>query len=183
MSTIATPPSPIIAIDVLAKKYADARATLAAKVTAFEDEIRELRKKHLPAIKQAAGVAAQRQSELNAEISTHPELFTKPRAMVLHGIKLGYQKGKGLVEWDDQAKVVRRIYDLVPQVDADALLDVKTTVRKTALLTLDASTLKKLGCRIVDTGDTIIIKAADGEVDKLVAKILEEGAVAEGGAS
>ena len=38
---------------------------------------------------------------LRALIEESPELFEKPRSVVLHGIKLGYQKGKGGIVWDD----------------------------------------------------------------------------------
>ena len=174
MNTIASI-SPIAGIDVLARRYADARATVAARIDLYQDELRALQRKHVPAIKQAAGVAAQRQSELQAEIAQHPDLFVKPRTLVLHGIKVGFQKGKGSIVCDDQEQAVERIEKHFGEL-APLYLIITKKPKASALIELDVATLKKLGLAVQDTGDAVVIKAADGDVEKLVAQLLEEGA-------
>jgi hypothetical protein len=93
------------------------------------------------------------------------------------------QKGKGKVEYLDADKVVERIKAQFTTAQAELLLDVKTTPRKDALLTLDVATLKKLGCTITGTEDSVYIKCADSDVDKLVARLLEEGSQKKDGAA
>lgn len=176
--TTLTSASPIVGIDVLARKYADARAAVAKRVADYQDDFRALQKKHVPGIKQTAGVAAQRQSELQAEIAQHPELFVRPRTMNLHGIKLGFQKGKGSIACDDPAQAVERIEKHFGD-DAPAYLIITKKPKTSALIELDVATLKKLGLSVQDTGDAVVIKAVDGDVEKLVAQLLEEGALEE----
>lgn len=179
MSTIATPPTAIAVIDTLAKKYADARAALASRVQKFEDELRELQRRHVKGIKEAAAVAAQRQGELLAEVKDHPDSFVKPRTIIVHGIKVGFQKGKGRLVWDDEGKVVDRLLDYKEQIndlDPQAFVETVQTPKKEMLLGVPAAVLKRLGCRIEGTEDQVVVKATDSNVDKLVAKILEEGA-------
>ena len=177
--TIATTPTGIAAIDAVAKNYAAARQAVAERVQTLEDELRIVRNRHLRGIKTAAAIAAAAQSELVAAVTAAPDLFVKPRTIVLHGIKVGYQKGKGRIEWDDEDKVVTRILDFPQRLgDREPGDFVETThrPRKDLLLELTVGELKKLGCRVEGTGDLVVIKATDSDVDKLVAKILDEGA-------
>lgn len=171
------------ALDRLASHYAIARAQLADDVAILEEAIAALKRRHVAKIKQSAAKAADAQAQLRTAIESAPELFVKPRTFTLHGIKLGYQKGKGRLEFDAAEKVIERIHKHFPEL-TDTAVRVKTELVKDALMNLDAATLKKLGCSIADAGDQIVVKASDTEIDKLVAKLLDEGAQAvEGEAS
>jgi len=173
----------IIVIDALARKYADARTHLAAAVQDLNAAVEELRRQHLPHIKQLAARAADRQATLSAQIAGHPDLFVKPRTMTLHGIKVGFQKGKGVLTHEDTTeKVVERIKSFFGD-DAVQYLIIAEKPRAAALLELPAATLRKLGLQVQDTGDAVFIKATDGEIDKLVARLLDEGSKIEGAAS
>ncbi|MBI5689285.1 MAG: host-nuclease inhibitor Gam family protein [Verrucomicrobia bacterium] len=176
MNTPATTPS-LARVDTLAKSYALARRKVAENLADLEGEIAALKRSHLGRIKDAAAVAADLQARLRSAVESAPELFVKPRTFSLHGIKVGYQKGKGRLECDDTEKVVERIAKHFPELQETAVR-VKCELVKDALMNLDAATLKKLGCTIVDTGDQVIVKAADTETDKLVARLLDEGAKA-----
>lgn len=173
----------IVVVEHAAKKYSDARATLCERVNALEDEVRAVRNRHLRGIKLAAGVAAQRKSELVAEIAAAPHLFAKPRTFTLHGVKVGFQKGKGRVDWEDDAKVVRLIRSHYAEEQAELLIITTETPSKDALAKLPANELRRLGVTLEEAGDAVVVKAVDGEIDKLVAKILEEGAQAGGDVS
>jgi len=174
MTTLAQVSTPAV-LDVLARKYSESRAVVSTRVADYQEELRALRKRHLPGIKQAAAQASQRQAELSAQIELHPDCFVKPRTMTLHGIKLGFQKGKGRLVVDDNEATVARIEKHFGE-DALLYLVVTKKPKASALIELDAGTLKKLGVTVTDTGDSVVIKSADGEVEKLVAQMLEEGA-------
>jgi hypothetical protein len=164
-------------IDTFAKNYSVARAQLADDVAVLEEAIAALKRRHVAKIKQSAAVAADAQARLRSAIEGSPELFVKPRTFTLHGIKLGYQKGKGRLECDDTDKVVERITKHFPELQETAVR-VKFELVKDALMNLDVATLRKLGCTVTDTGDQVVVKASDTEIDKLVAKLLDEGAKA-----
>ncbi len=164
----------ILSIDVAARKYADARDVLSRHLDEFDTERKALCRRHLPGIKQAAGVAAQRKSELTAAVVDAREAFDDPKTQVLHGIKVGFEKGKGRVTFDDEGNVITRI-DRMFGTEAGQYLIVTRKPSKAALLTLDAATLKRLGVTIESDGDQVVIRATGTDINKLVAKILEEG--------
>ena len=161
-------------IDTLAKNYAAVRAEVADLVNELEAEIAAVQRRYLNRIKKAAASANDAQAELRSAVEGAPDLFVKPRTFTLHGIKVGYQKGKGRLEFDSEA-VIARIHKHYPELQ-DALVRVKFELVKDALSNLDVATLKKLGCSVVAADDQVIVKASDTDVDKLVAKLLDEGA-------
>src|SRR5208283_3723611 len=120
-----------------------------------------------PGIRAAATVAADVQGELSGAITSHPDLFVKPRTMTLHGIKFGYQKGKGKISWSDEAKVIAAIHRTFAQDTVDTLIATVEKPVKDALANLPAHELKKLGVQVEEAGDYVFIKASDSEVDKL----------------
>ena len=163
-------------LDALAQKYSAARAIVAERVNALEDDLRQLNRRRLPGIKNAAADAETLQAELRAAIELNPEHFEKPRTMTLHGIKFGFQKGKGKLVWDDAAKVIAAIRRCFSGDKQRSLIAVVETPAKEALELLPAKELNALGVRIDGAGDKVVVKATDSEIDKLVTKLLAEGA-------
>jgi hypothetical protein len=170
MNTVLTPTE---LLDHTAANYADARKLLADRVQTCKAEIDAVTRRHLDGIRKAAGLAAQAEAQLRQHIEESPDLFVKPRTMTLHGVKLGYQKGKGRIDYADAAKVCDLIRRHLPD-EAGALIVTTETPVKPALLNLDVGTLRKLGCTVTGTEDAIIIKDSAGEVDKIVARLLAE---------
>lgn len=164
----------ILPIEAAASHYAIARRALARRVADFEAAVARLRSLHVGEITQLAADAKQHQDKLETLIKANRGLFEERRTIVFHGIKLGLQKGKGKVEWADKEKLVQRIFDLCSDDQQDLLLETTYTPRKDALATLDAALLKKLGVTVTGTGDQVVIKGADAEVEKIVARILAE---------
>ncbi len=166
-------------IDTLAKRYAKARETLSKRVGELEAEVAALQRKHMAGIKEAAANAATIGAELRNTVEAAPHLFEKPKTFTLHGITVGFRKGAGKLNWEDDAKVVALIRKHLPD-QADLLVIVEEKPSADALKNLDARDLAKLGVRMEGTGEMVVVKSADTAVDKLVAKILKEGAQAPG---
>jgi hypothetical protein len=160
-------------IEARAKAYAEQRARLAELVTALDDGLKALKKDHLPGIKRALARAAEKHAELQALIEDAPGLFVKPRTVILHGVKIGYAKAKGVIEVADRARTVALIKRLFPD-QAETLLIVDEKPNKTALAQLQVADLKRLGCTVSDSGDVIVIKAVDSEVDRMVDALLAD---------
>lgn len=164
-------------IEPSAKAYADARGKVAEIVTLLNEGIEALKREHMPALKRAVTRAAEKHDQLKQIIEANPALFVRPRTVVYHGVKLGLQKGKGGIAFDDADQVVRLIKRHFPD-QADVLVVTTEKPAKDALGQLSVAELKKIGCSVVDAGDAVVIKPTDSEVDKLVDTLLK-GATAE----
>jgi hypothetical protein len=165
-------------IEKLTREYAHARRVLTERVQELENAINELKRKALPYIRRAAEAASERQAVLKIAIEESPELFVKPRTIILHGIKVGFQKQKGKIEWDDNATVVKLIKKHFPDT-WETYVKVTEKPIKSALEQLSVSELKKIGVTANETGDEVVIKSTDSEIDKLVAALLKEDEVKE----
>ena len=156
----------------LVRDLAAARQALKERVMDLEAAIAQIKKGELPGIRRAAEAAAAKQEALREAIGDHPHLFVKPRTLILHGIRFGFQKGKGEISWGDEAVVIKLIKKNFPE-QADILIKTTEKPLKKALALLAAADLKKLGITVEETGDEIFIKATDSEIDKIVNAILK----------
>jgi hypothetical protein len=160
-------------IEQLTKEYAIHRKMLADRVQDLEEELAQVKKRHLGNIKRAVTVAATYQARLHAAIEESPELFKKPKTLILCGVRVGFMKGKGELKWEDADQVIRLIKKHFPE-QAETLIKVAETPVKTALAQLSVQDLKRLGVTVIETGDQVTIKPTDSEVDKLVDALLKD---------
>lgn len=160
-------------IEQRARKFAEARERLAAIVAELNAGIEALKREHMADLKRAVARAAEHHDALRALIEAAPGLFEKPKTVTLHGIRLGYMKAKGGIAWDDSDQVVAAILKHLPD-QAETLLRWTAKPLKESLNSLDVATLRKLGCRVEDTGEAVFIKPADSAVDKMVDALLRD---------
>lgn len=160
-------------IDALTKKYADARAHLADLVASLKHEQEQILRNYVKGIKAQVRTAKAAEAALREAITDAPALFVKPRTQILHGIKVGFRKATGKVEFDDADQVVKLIRKHFPE-QFDVLVKTEETPVKKALGNLTVAELKKLGIEVADTGDVVEIKDAAADVDKFVAALLKE---------
>lgn len=160
-------------IEALTRQYADARAALAERVQQLEDEVASLRRQRLPAIRRALATAQERRERLAAAIAEAPQLFERPKTVIFHGIRVGYQKGRGSITWEDDARVCALIRKHMPD-RADELIRIIERPLKTALAQLPTAELRRLGVQVVETGEEIVIRAVDGELDRLIERLLAD---------
>ena len=155
-----------------AKALADARELLAGIVGDLEMSIEALKRDSMRDLKAAVRAWSEQHDRMKTLIEENPDLFKKPKSVVMHGIKLGYRKGTGGIEFDDAEQVVKLIRKNFPE-QFDVLVKVKETPVKDALAQLTVAELKKLGVTVEETGDEVFIKPTDGAVDKLVAALMK----------
>ena len=170
--------NPMHQIDAAASVYATARDHVATIVANLNAGIDALKRENMPALKRAVAAAAERHDKLNALVQQNQNLFVKPRTVVLHGVKVGFAKGKGGITYDDPAQVCKLIRKHLPD-QADVLIITREVPAKDAIAQLSAADLKRIGCTVVNTGDQVVIKPADSEVDKVVDALLKGAAEAE----
>lgn len=155
-----------------AKLLADARAHLGDLVGALQAGIDALRDNEMPAIRLAIETAALAWVCLEKDIREHPELFVKPRKVAAHGISFGIEKSRGALQIPDPDRTVELIRKHLPE-QAAVLIDVKATPAKKAIEALPAKVLKQIGVQVIDGTDTVVIRPAKSDVDKLVAAIVK----------
>lgn len=160
-------------IEALTRQYAAARAALSDRVQELEDETTRIRRQRLPAIRRALGLAQERRERLAAAIAESPQLFECPRSVILHGIRVGYQKGRGSITWENDARVVALIRRHLPD-QAESLIRVIERPLKTALAQLSTAELRRIGVEVVETGEEIVIRPVDGGLDRLIERLLAD---------
>lgn len=155
-----------------AKAFAEVREELQDLMTSTARRMEMIMDENRRAMHRLVGKAQERRAELEALIIAAPELFTEPRTVVAHGIKFGFRKGKGSLEWADDAQVVKLIKKLFPE-QAEVLIKTTEKPVKAALQELPAGDLKRIAVTVEETGDVVLIKPVDGEVEKLVKSLLK----------
>jgi len=165
-------------LEITAKSYAESHRELEEIVSDLNDKINKLKREALPRIKKAVVNTNAWLIVLREKIVDAPELFVKPRTFVFHGVKVGYEKGKDKVDYEDADKVIALIEKHFLD-QAEILINVKKTPNKTALKELSVADLKRIGCTLEEPGDLIVIKLVDSEVDKIVNALLKEAAESE----
>ncbi len=160
-------------IERAAKKFADARDHLTTIVTTMNEGIEIIKRDNIKRLKKAVANAAEEHDALKALIAASPTSFVKPRSTVFHGIKLGFQKSKGKIDWGDEDQVVKLIKKHFPE-QADVLIATTEKPVKEALNGLSAAELRRIGCNVIEGGDIVFIKPADSAVDKMVTALLKD---------
>ena len=161
-------------IEELTRNFAASRNLLTERLSDLNVEIREAKRRRWRGIKNALEKVKDDQTRLENAIADNPHLFQRPRTITIDGIRVGLQKGKGKIEWDDADKVIALIEKHLPD-QADVLIKVTRSPARAALASLSVAELKKIGCRIEETADQVLIKAQESELEKLVNRIIEEG--------
>jgi len=160
-------------IEALTKDFSTEREKLSERIRTLEDEINALKRKRLPVIKQTVKSVMDRQDALKAALEESRNLFVKPKTMVFHGVKIGFQKQKGKISWKDDDQVVKLIKKHFPD-QADVLIKTTEKPVKDALQNLSAADLKRIGVTVEETSDQVVIKSTDSEIDKFVDALLKE---------
>jgi hypothetical protein len=160
-------------IEQAAKEFSEAHAVLSGVCVQLQAELAAAKNKHLEALKKAVAVAKTKHSAVATLVQASPTLFKKPRSVVVHGVKLGYEKAPGKVVIENVLKTIKAIKKLFPE---QAKVLIKTTEKpvKKALSALSADDLKKLSVDVTKSGDVVFVVHAAAEVDKLVAAFLTD---------
>lgn len=168
------PPSFSLAdIEARAKNYRGARDLLGDRVRQLQDQIDQARRAAEPLIRTALQTAKAAEAELVSGIAASPALFKRPKTHVFHGVKVGFEKGKGKVVITDPVKSIALIRKHLDSDQAELLIKVKESVVKSAAANLPASDLKRIGIEVSDTGELVVVRPVDSELDKMLDALLK----------
>lgn len=160
-------------IETAAREFAKSRDTLSSEVELLQLEIEQAQRRHMKRIKGLVASAAEHEVKLRNMVDSSRDLFTRPRTVVFHGIKVGLTKGKGGIEFEDGDRVVELIEKHFSRTDAERLIHVTKSPDKEAIQDLSAVELKKIGCTICGTEDRVVVRPVDSAVDKVVTALLK----------
>lgn len=163
----------LIEITDLARDLAQSRRSLSQAVGLAQAAIEEVKTKHLFLIETLTSQAGEDFDKLFAAVEASPDLFRKPRTRELHGIRVGFAKGKGKIEWNDASQVVTLIKKHLP-AQAETLIKTNEKPVKSALNGLSAADLKRIGVTVTEAGDRVVVTPVDGELDRLVEALLSD---------
>jgi hypothetical protein len=168
---MSTQPVTIDTIEARAKALAASRAELAERLQVLKDELEVAKRRRIQGVKNSLDRMLGDLSELEAAVIEGKALFDKPKTRVLHGIKVGYRKQPGQIQFENETDLLTTIHRLYGE-DAHQLINTKESVSKTALADLPAKDLKKLGVTLTDDTDVVTIKPADSDLDKLISALI-----------
>lgn len=162
-------------MDKAAQAYADSRQVLTDLVANLNALQEALARTEMPAIKRALAKAVEKHDVLKTMVEDSPQLFDKPKSVTMHGLKFGYRKGSGKMDFAyEDEKTIELIRKHVAD-DPDAYIITTEKPDKKALAELDGKQLKAIGAVIEGTGEVAFIKPVDGAVDKIVKALIKEG--------
>ncbi|GIX33444.1 MAG: hypothetical protein KatS3mg125_1400 [Lysobacterales bacterium] len=158
-------------IEKAAQSYRQARDRLREAVARTNAAIEAVRNEHLPTLRELLRAVAEAESRVREAVESSPREIWRTKTMTIHGIRVGWQKQRGKVEWDDEAKVIERIRKLLPPEQAVLLIRVRESVHKPAVYDLTAYDLKRLGIRISDDCDVVVVKDLSSELDRALEQV------------
>lgn len=165
-------------IESQTKAFAGARTELAERLNTLREEQEAAKRRRLQGIKNALERVAATHAELKASLEAAPELFEQPKTRVLHGIRVGWMKQRGKLEIADAEACVAALRRVLGD-DAGTYIKKTETPIRSALANLPAKDLKRCGVTVTDDVDAVVIKAADGDLDKLIDALISDDDLAE----
>ena len=134
---------------------------------------------HMLTIRLMTRCVIKKQAELAEGIKAHPELFDKPRTLIVEGIKFGLRKQPGKMCWGDDEKLFKRLNDMfaaghINPVQYEGVVETRFVLVAKGLEKLDASTLKRLGVTVEADSDAVEIKSVDSDVEKMVKAVIKD---------
>jgi hypothetical protein len=171
----------VMTLEARAADLRAARDALSQAAEAAHAAMQQAAAAHMGAVRAALAASLDAEAALRGAVEqSPPELWRKARTRTVHGIKFGWVKQRGRVEFDDEAKVIERMKKLLPPDQWALLVRVKEAVHKPGVYDLTAGDLKRLGIRITDDCDEVVVKDLKAEIERAIEQVLK-GALNVGG--
>lgn len=162
-----------------AEALSKARDLLSGLFHTLQSEIDTVKKGKIAEIRRVGRTITKLHTELDQLITTHPELFAKPRTHVVDGLKFGLVKQTGKLTFESDIKLCGRIHKLEKEgaltpEQVEQLITTKEKPVVKALEKLDVKLLKRLGVEVAADSDKTVIVSVDSEVEKAVNLVIKE---------
>ncbi|MDP2786635.1 MAG: hypothetical protein Q8O79_00950 [Pseudomonadota bacterium] len=164
-------------IRAAAERLAQAHHASTASAALLQEEVRAaiqpIYTRHQAQLDHTAEEEAHAYAVLAAMVAGAPHLFSKPRSLVIDGVRCGYRKEADTLDWDDDAALIDRLIVLNPE-QADLCIRTQASLVIDAIEQLGAIDHRRLGIRRIAGADQPFITLGDSDVDKMVKAILSD---------
>ncbi|SDI52462.1 hypothetical protein [Propionivibrio dicarboxylicus] len=164
-------------IRAAAERLAAAHVATTARASLLQDEIKTAVKpiyeRHRSGLDAAAEEEARARDDLQQMLDAAPQLFKKPRSIVVNGVRSGYRKEEDSLYYADEKAVIARIRALFPE-QADLLVRTEETLVSDALTQLDAKSRSQVGISLITGADKSFITIGDSDVEKLAKTLISD---------
>ena len=160
-------------IEALAASHAKNITVLADLAREVNGEIEACTQRASKKLQALAAKCVGSEQLLEEALEDNPELFEKPRTVVLSGLKLGYANGRDKLDFDEEKTI-----ELIDRHFPDLAQVLVKTIRKSvssALANLEPAQLKKIKVQVLEGDDNVVLKVADTTVNKLVSGYIAAG--------
>ena len=158
-------------IESLAGRLSAKRAALAETVAGAQAEIDEVRARVLPVLRARIAAVSKAEAKLRKALIDGADQFQNPRTRIMHGLRVGWRKGRPVLTFSDPDAVVALI-DRRLSEEAPTLVKETRKPVKSALAKLEPRTLKMIGVRIADGVDEPVIEPTDGDIERMTKALL-----------
>lgn len=164
----------LVTIEQSCTKLASARSALNAKLVELQTEMDAARRRRIKNIRKAIAKVEELTQATRDLVAAAPDLFEKPKSTLLAGIKVGYQQSKPRLEIPDVDETLLRIQRLLPAT-AGTYIKTEESLIRAALAQLPAAMQKRLGVKVVEGEDEVIVRPQDTDVEVLCKTLLGGG--------
>lgn len=163
----------------LANRHNDTTAAAALLNAEIKSAITPIVERYRQTLDRYAAAEVEAHAALQALVEAAPQLFVKPRSLVVDGVRAGYRKEEDKLDWGDDDAVIGRIETLRPDL-APLLIRTQKSLILDALPGLDDETRRAVGIRTVVGADRVVITIGDNDVEKLAAIVISAASARQG---
>ena len=164
-------------IRAAAERLAAAHVATTARASLLQDEIKTavmpIYVRHRSGLDAAAEEEALARDELQRLLDAAPQLFKKPRSILVNGVRAGYRKEEDSLYFADEKGVIARIRALLPD-QADLLIRTEESLVLDALPQLDAKDRGAVGISLITGADRSFVTIGDSDVEKLAKTLIAD---------
>ncbi len=164
-------------MEKIVKKLDQKACELKDALRDLEIAVGDLQQKHYKKIKPITDDVINLKQELIAEIEENKDKFFKSKFMTLFGIKWGLLKGKGKVEISNEKKSIELIKKNLSEDKQESLINIKESIAKSNISQLDATDIKKIGVKIVNSDEKPFISFIDSNIEKYIKTLIKDDKV------
>jgi len=159
----------------LAAAYSAAHAATRSLACAIQEAMDTMIETQRPGLERAVETETETHRALLGAVQDAPAEFERPRSVEYAGVKYGFAKLRGTLEWTDDEKVVAKIKKLFGEKEARQYIRVTEVPDRKALNKLRLQQLREIGVTVEDDSDVAFARPVDGDVSKLVKRFLAAG--------
>lgn len=163
----------LIILELACEDLRASRDALAAHLGELDQALTRIKREHLPGIRRHMAEVARADAEVRHAVESARARFAppSPRTRLYHGIKVGWEKGRGRMVISDAAAtcaLIRKHH----REDWDRYIAITETPIKGSIATLDTKALAAIGVHLEGAEDRMVLRDAIGEVDRIIDSML-----------